>query len=84
MVIQTKKNELATQSPLGNRGRKSFHDGTLNAKTEKAQLETKTTFIRFIGSKLEKGEIAKVVAGPRNKRIVEIRLSVITFLIDED
>jgi len=71
----------AYQTLFGNLPINCLTDDTNSPKTEKAKDVTKRSFTKFIGSKFEKGEIARLVVGPTNKSIVPIRLEIDALVI---
>ena len=66
----------AYQNVAGNLAIKSFTEERTSPKIENAKDVTKRSLIKLMGSKLEKGEIARLVMGPTTKRIVPIRFEI--------
>lgn len=66
----------AYQKVAGNLAMKSFTDERTSPKIENAKDVTKRSLIKLMGSKLENGEIARLVMGPTTKRIVPIRFEI--------
>jgi hypothetical protein len=68
---------------LGNLTKAFFQVKIIKNRTEKAKPETKIIFMRLIGSKLEKGETARVVAGPKKRSTDPMRLDTASLFMDK-
>jgi hypothetical protein len=81
ITIHKTKNPAAIHRPFGKRPITLCRALAMRAKAEKANAETIIIFMRLIGSKFEKGDIARVVAGPRKRIMVPKRRITASFLI---